>query len=626
MLSTFTNLVCLILPPPNFPVSVDVGGARFTTARSHLCRVEGSMLAAMFSGRHELHPQDDGSFFLDRDGTHFRHIVNYLRSGAVAVKLQTDVAAELSEEADFYGLEALALELRAYVMDISRYLGREINGMRATESKLRDTLGIVKGAGATGSDDASTDSEPNPHAGLVNVFEDDGVLARMNEYGSDPMKFDLFLDRFRTDADASLRAPAASIRTTVPDLAAWRFNFNKAHPNLLDRLQPILESEPVLIAGGSALRALTAGDGARRGKLVGAPGDVDIFVCTQSPEEASRIAKRISCAVCVEEREWVMVRGAGVINLEKTTIEDSSNVVGPLKQQEVQIVLRLYESPAEVLLGFDCDCCCLGYDGAGVWALPRAVRAIQYGTNILNPLHAWPSKASYEFRLIKYASRGYAIAVPGWQHVEVDWRKVHQIPLDKARGAARLLRLVAALEEGLRVTKTSPVTKSAYAWGTATASLGDANWLYQIMTPVLGNDQLEILKMGCNTYKEAYQQAAVDNDLEYISAARKTEMLAFNEHVSGNYIFPPGVTADELHGVCGYMNSDRLAEEFEANGIEDFDFVTNWAAIEHCTAEGLQIPALLSEAWDASKRSREYLNAGEDDLDARYFAHVVKEK
>ncbi len=31
--------------------------------------------------------------------------------------------------------------------------------------------------------------------------------------------------------------------------------------------------------------------------------------------------------------------------------------------RHLQIILRLYRSPAEVLLGFDIDSCCVGYDG-----------------------------------------------------------------------------------------------------------------------------------------------------------------------------------------------------------------------------------------------------------------------
>ena len=39
------------------------------------------MLAAMFSGRHLTAIDEDGRYFIDRDGTHFRHILNFLRDG-----------------------------------------------------------------------------------------------------------------------------------------------------------------------------------------------------------------------------------------------------------------------------------------------------------------------------------------------------------------------------------------------------------------------------------------------------------------------------------------------------------------------------------------------------------------
>jgi hypothetical protein len=40
------------------------------------------MLAAMFSGRHNTQKNDDDRYFIDRDGTHFRYILNYLRDGS----------------------------------------------------------------------------------------------------------------------------------------------------------------------------------------------------------------------------------------------------------------------------------------------------------------------------------------------------------------------------------------------------------------------------------------------------------------------------------------------------------------------------------------------------------------
>ena len=45
------------------------------------------MLQAMFSGRFDTKPSEDGSFFIDRDGTHFRYILNYLRIGQLIAKI-----------------------------------------------------------------------------------------------------------------------------------------------------------------------------------------------------------------------------------------------------------------------------------------------------------------------------------------------------------------------------------------------------------------------------------------------------------------------------------------------------------------------------------------------------------
>ena len=54
-------------------VKLNVGGKIYETALSTLQRDPNSMLAAMFSGRHELKPNvTDGSYFIDRDGKLFR--------------------------------------------------------------------------------------------------------------------------------------------------------------------------------------------------------------------------------------------------------------------------------------------------------------------------------------------------------------------------------------------------------------------------------------------------------------------------------------------------------------------------------------------------------------------------
>ena len=60
-------------------VTLDVGGTKYRTTLSTLTKYPDSMLGAMFSGRHNLPQQEDGSYFIDRDGEVFKYILMYLR-------------------------------------------------------------------------------------------------------------------------------------------------------------------------------------------------------------------------------------------------------------------------------------------------------------------------------------------------------------------------------------------------------------------------------------------------------------------------------------------------------------------------------------------------------------------
>ena len=75
---------------------------------------------------------------------------------------------------------------------------------------------------------------------------------------------------------------------------------------------------------------------------------------------------------------------------------------------EVQVILRLYQNPSEVLHGFDVDSCCLGFDGADIWMTQRACFALKNGYNTINFNRLSPS---YELRLAKYGCRGMAIKI-----------------------------------------------------------------------------------------------------------------------------------------------------------------------------------------------------------------------
>ena len=74
------------------------------------------------------------------------------------------------------------------------------------------------------------------------------------------------------------------------------------------------------------------------------------------------------------------------------------------------MILRLYKSRPEVLMAFDLDVCAVGYDGGSVWALPRALRAVNGRFNMIDETRP---NVKYEARLFKYAMRGFAVGVPG---------------------------------------------------------------------------------------------------------------------------------------------------------------------------------------------------------------------
>ncbi|PFX29394.1 BTB/POZ domain-containing protein KCTD6 [Stylophora pistillata] len=99
---------------PGIPsiVKLNVGGHYFTTSLRTLTKDPNSMLAVMFAGKFEMKPCEDGAFFIDRDGTHFRFILNYLRLGKLTLPDGATFLKELAEEAEFYQIQGLLDKLK----------------------------------------------------------------------------------------------------------------------------------------------------------------------------------------------------------------------------------------------------------------------------------------------------------------------------------------------------------------------------------------------------------------------------------------------------------------------------------------------------------------------------------
>ncbi|KZT09270.1 ankyrin [Laetiporus sulphureus 93-53] len=105
--------------------------------------------------------------------------------------------------------------------------------------------------------------------------------------------------------------------------------------------------------------------------------------------------------------------------------------------RSVQIVLRLYASPAEVLAGFDVDSPCCAYDGERVWASPRAIAAMMRQCNTVDVTRRSPS---YEVRLAKYSLRDFEVYVPTLKREDID-PTIFERSIARIQGLARLLVL-----------------------------------------------------------------------------------------------------------------------------------------------------------------------------------------
>jgi len=214
-------------------------------------------------------------------------------------------------------------------------------------------------------------------------------------------------DAVRTDRLAPT-APQIAPKQVVASLTAFRDKFCRTFPGILQRLEQVDVPPGIkwLVAGGCVVRTLLDSPGA--GPQAGFDSntsDIDVFFYSEDDDQApaAALAERIFRAVAADGEQWGLSRTSNVINMVRDTTPSHEGGV----DAHVQIVLHLFKNAAEVLTGFDVDCCALGFDGRHVLALPRALRALERGYNVADPSHSWLNRASYELRLVKYAFRGF---------------------------------------------------------------------------------------------------------------------------------------------------------------------------------------------------------------------------
>ena len=590
-------------------ITLNVGGTEFLTAASTLRRER------FFSALLDYH-EDGEPIFVDRDPTHFRHILNFLRTGVPTAPLDSTARCELVIEAQFYGCAALARAIAAPAFETADHLDAATATTRRTESALRAALSgsLLPHACSPDAFFAAAAACGAPHVGLVRLLREAGAPA-----SGDDVKW----DDFPTGSDLRDNPQVLFSRFTtgtsgcVTTLDDFKANFNRAHANVLNRIAPILADGGLVIAGGAVTRALLSDQIGRRSvtrnasdnSWTGGSGvqDIDLFVCTRRAEEATATAKRVYDALAVDGERWHVQRGKHVINFSRGIMPHAWSPMAVV-ETTVQVVLRLYRSPAEVLLGFDVDVCCCAFDGSAVWALPRCARALRLGANVVNPLHAWPNVPSYELRLAKYALRGFAVIVPGLDRARIDWMRVRG---DGARvhGLARLLRIENVADVALKE--------------------GGAPVLADVMTAIKKNYGVHAFQTSFYEHQWSCPIVALPGELEKENALHRTPLS------SASVFFEDAMRTPERRD----ENPDDVAwhlvipDIMQSQGTDDWPhgMVVHSAEVREAAWEDIvdagvdalrHVPRLLATAWSNSPRSREHLNALEDDLDAKYYSQA----
>ena len=93
-------------------IKLNVGGHYFTTTLGTLRNDPNSMLPSMVLEIFDPKPKEDGAFFIDRDGRHFRSILNYLRTMELSFPEGETAFRELQAEAQFYQIQGILDKLQ----------------------------------------------------------------------------------------------------------------------------------------------------------------------------------------------------------------------------------------------------------------------------------------------------------------------------------------------------------------------------------------------------------------------------------------------------------------------------------------------------------------------------------
>ncbi|BGP43792.1 hypothetical protein JCM10449v2_007849 [Rhodotorula kratochvilovae] len=228
------------------------------------------------------------------------------------------------------------------------------------------------------------------------------------------------------------------VEVTCESAEAFKEELKKASGGVLDKLD-----WSNVILGGGTLRAVLSILTGKQNDASYKGSDLDLFLVGLKPEElipkVNSIIEQIKSTLPPAPKKPVKDRQSGKVNSASNSAfyslfnwagqrEDDQfliikgfnaiTLVPPKSvapRRTIQIILPSYKTAFDALAWFDLDACAVGFDGENVFAVPRAVRALALGANLLDVKLARkgdPTSSIASSRAFKYLPRGFSLSLP----------------------------------------------------------------------------------------------------------------------------------------------------------------------------------------------------------------------
>ncbi|KAF2075726.1 hypothetical protein CYY_002969 [Polysphondylium violaceum] len=104
------------------PINLNVGGVKFQTTKTTLTKKSGTLFDLMLSGKGDIKPMIDkpNTYYIDRNGTHFRYVLNYLRDGE-NVDIPNEIIEDVKKELMYYQITDTLPTTKTNLVKTSNY-------------------------------------------------------------------------------------------------------------------------------------------------------------------------------------------------------------------------------------------------------------------------------------------------------------------------------------------------------------------------------------------------------------------------------------------------------------------------------------------------------------------------